>query len=146
MSNLFGTIKVDQILGYYAAGTTKRTSSIIDMSGWEGVVFVASLGTTIENGTVLVGIEQNTANTTSGMAGVAGTAAHTITAANAALTSSCIVVDVHKPRERYLQCFITPAVQNAVILGIVAIRYNGSEVPDVSGPILATILASPAES
>lgn len=145
MSNLLGKVKIDQVLGYYAAGTTKRTSDIIDMSGWEGVIFVAGLGTTIENGTVDVAVEQNTANSTSGMAAVAGTAAHTVTAANAALAKSCIVVDVYKPRERYLQCYVTPAVQNAVILGVVAIRYNGT-APDITGAIKATVLASPAEA
>lgn len=145
MSNLLGKVKIDQVLGYYAAAQSKRTSDIVDMSGWEGCIFVAGLGTIIENGTLDVAVEQNTLNSTGGMAAVAGTAAHTVTAANALLAKSCIVVDIYKPRERYLQCYITPAAQNAVILGIVAIRYNGT-APDVTGAIKATILASPAEA
>jgi hypothetical protein len=145
MSNLFGRVKIDQILGYYAAGQTKRTSDIIDMSGWEGCIFVAELGTIIENGTVDVFVEQNPTNATSGMARLATTTAHTVTAANATNAKSCIVVDVYKPRERYLQCNITPATQNAVVLGVTAIRYNGS-APSVAGPLLATVLASPAEA
>lgn len=145
--NLSSNVKVDQVLGYFAAGTTKRTSSILDMSGYEGVLFVAGLGTTIEGGTVDVYPEQNTSNSTVGMAEIAGTAAHTITAANAALTQSCIVVDVYKPLERYIQCNVTPATQNAVILGVVAIRYNGRIGPQADGDsvILQTLLASAAE-
>ena len=50
--NLLKNCKVDAILGYYAAGQTKRTSDIIDMSGYEGVLFVALLGTIIEGGTI----------------------------------------------------------------------------------------------
>jgi len=146
MSNLFGKVKIDQVLGYYAAGTTKRTSDIVDMQGWEGCIFVAELGTIIENGTIDVFVDQNTANSTSGMARLATTTAHTVTAADAALAKSCIVVDVYKPRERYLECNITPATQNAVILGITAIRYNGSYAPNVSGPLKSTVLASPAEA
>ena len=145
--NLLKNAQIDQVLGYFAAGTTKRTSTILDMSGYEGVVFVAGLGTTIENGTVDVFVEQNTINSTSGMARLAGQTAHTITAANAALTQAAIVVDVVKPKERYLQCNITPAVSNAVILGIVAIRYKGKVKPALNSSLLkSTLLLSPAEA
>lgn len=145
--SLLSTVKVDQVLGYFAAGTTKRTSSIVDMAGYDGVLFIAGLGTIIANGTLDVFVEQNTANSTSGMARLATTTAHTVTTANAALTQSAIAVDVYRPRERYLQCNITPATQNAVILGIVAIRYRGRVQPDANADLLTSfILASPAEA
>lgn len=145
--NLSKNVAIDQVLGYYAAGTTKRTSDIIDMQGYEGVIFVAGLGTIIENGTIDVFVDQNTANSTSGMARLATTTAHTVTAANAALAKSAIVVEVHKPQERYLQCNITPATQNAVILGIVAIRYTSRLAPQTnSGLLKQTLLVSPAEA
>lgn len=145
--NLLQRVKVDQVLGYYAAGTTKRTSDIIDMANYDGVMFIAELGTIIENGTVDVFVEQNDANSTSGMARLATTTAHTVTAANAALAKSAIVVDVYKPQERYLQCNITPATQNAVILGITAIRYSGRVQPDANGDLLkSTQLISPSEA
>lgn len=148
MHNLSDNVKIDQILGYYAAGMTKRTSDILDMAGYEGVVFVAGLGTLIEAGTVDVYPEQNTSNSTVGMAEIAGTAAYTVTAAAAALTKSCIIVDVYKPQERYLQCNITPAAQNAVILGIVAIRYGAGMKPDAFAtldPLKLTQLFGAAE-
>lgn len=145
--NLSKNAQIDQILGYYAAGVTKRTSDIIDMSDYEGVVFIAALGTIIEAGTLDVFVEQNTANSASGMARLAGQTAHTVTAADAALVKSAIIVDVFQPKERYLQCNITPAAQNAVILGITAIRYNGKKSPAANAGLLkATVLASPAES
>ncbi len=148
MHNLSDSVKIDQVLGYYAAGTTKRTSDILDMAGYEGVVFVAGLGTIIEAGTIDVYPEQNVSNSTVGMAELAGTAVYTVTAGAAALTKSAIVVDVYKPLERYLQCNITPAGQNAVVLGIVAIRYGAAVKPDVFAtldPLKLTQLLSPAE-
>ena len=39
--NLLKNVAVKQVLGYYAAGTTKRTSDIIDTAGYDGVMFVA---------------------------------------------------------------------------------------------------------
>ena len=146
--NLSKNVKIDQILGYFAAGVTKRTSAILDMKGYEGVLFVAGLGTIIENGTVDVYPEQNTSDTTVGMAEQAGTSAYTVTAAAAALTYSCILVDIYKPLEQFIQCNITPAVQNAVILGIVAIRYKGKMGPEAMTtpyPLKATMLVSPSE-
>jgi hypothetical protein len=144
---LLQSVKVDQPLGYFAAGTTKRTSAILDMEGYDGVLFVAGLGTIIEAGTIDVFVEQNTIDSAVGMARLAGQAIHTVTAANALLTSSAIAVDVYRPQERYLQCNITPAVQNAVILGICALRYKGRVTPDLNANLLRqTVLAAPAEA
>ena len=143
--NLSANVKVDQVLGYYAAGTTKRTSDIVDMSGYDGCLFVCELGTIIENGTIDCFVDQNTANSTSGMARLATTTAHTVTAANAALAKSCILIDVYQPQERYLQCNITPATQNAVILGITAIRYSGKVKPATGSTALKSTLLFGAE-
>ncbi|MBR1230214.1 hypothetical protein JQ600_35555 [Bradyrhizobium sp. AUGA SZCCT0176] len=145
--NLSKNVQIDQVLGYFAAGTTKRTSTILDMAGYDGVLFVAGLGTLIEAGTVDVFVEQNTINSTSGMARLAGQSAHTVTAANALLTSSAIVVDIENVTEQYVQCNITPATQNAVVLGIVAIRYSGRVKPTLNSALLkSTLLAGPAEA
>jgi hypothetical protein len=152
MGNLLKNVAVKQVLGYYAAGTTKRTSDIVDMQGFDGVMFVAGLGTIIENGTIDVFVEQDTANATTYMARLATTTVHTVTAANATLAKSCIVVDVYRPQERYLQCNITPAVQNAVILGITAILYKTHKAPvtqvatALNAVIKSTSLVEPAEA
>jgi hypothetical protein len=144
---MLNNAKIDQVLGYTAAGQTKKTSDIIDMDGYDGVLFVAGLGTVLENGTVDVYVEQNDANSTSGMARLATTAAYTITAGNAAVAKSAIVVDVYKPGERYIQCNVTPAVANAVILGVVAIRYKSHLCPVTNDSLLqSTRLVTPAEA
>lgn len=138
-------LKITPVLGYFAAGTTKRTSSIIDMDGYDGVVFVAMLGTTIEAGTVDVFVDQNTANATSGMARLATTTVYTVPASPAALTA--IAVDVYRPKERYLQANVTPATQNAVICGVLAILYRGHTCPvtQEATVVKSTRLLSPAE-
>lgn len=140
--------QIDQVDGYVAAGVAPQSSDILDMSGWDGVVFVAGFGTLIEAGTLDVYVEQNTANSASGMARLATTTAHTVTAANALLTQSCIVVDVYRPQERYVRCVVDPSDQNAVILGVVAIRYRGSKGPVIQNAnvLKSTTLAGPAEA
>ena len=145
--NLLKNVKVDQILGYFAAGKVAKSSDIIDMQGYEGCLFIAGFGTIIENGTLDVQVLQDTDSAGGTMAAVAGTEAYTVTAADAALTQSAIAVDIYKPQERYLKVTVTPAVQNAVILGVVAIRYKGKMGPDANGDLLkATQLISPDEA
>ena len=146
--NLSKNVKIDQILGYFAAGQTERASAILDMSGYEGVLFVASFGTIIEAGTIDVFADGDDENGAGSMAELAGTAAYTVTEAAAALTYSCIVLDVYKPLERYIRCNINPATSNAVILGITAIRYKGKMGPEAMTtpyPLKATMLISPDE-
>jgi diaminopimelate epimerase len=145
--NLLKNVKIDQILGYFAAGQAAKTSDIIDMQGYDGVLFVAGFGTIVEAGTLNVQVYQDTDSAGGTMAAVAGTAAHTVTAANAALTQSAIAVDVYKPLERYLEVIVTPATQDAVILGVTAIRYKGKMGPDANADLLkSTQLISPAEA
>lgn len=145
--NLLKNVGIAQILGYFAAGTTKRTSTIIDMANWDGVLFIAGLGTLLDTGTLDVFVEEHTLNQTSGMTRVLTTGLFTVTAVEAAYTQSCIVVDVFRPVKRYLQCNITPAVANAVVLGISVIQYNGRVKP-ASFPVSvlkSTQLVSPGE-
>jgi hypothetical protein len=147
MHAISDSIKIDRILGYFAAGQVARTSEIVDMSGYEGALFIFDFGTLIQNGTLTPVIQQGTDSAGANMAALAGTEAYTVSAADAALTHSCLVVDVYKPRERYLRAVITPDVQNAVITGITVIRYNGSQRPDLNtGVLQMTQLFSPAEA
>ncbi|MFA5706428.1 MAG: hypothetical protein WDA41_08755 [Candidatus Neomarinimicrobiota bacterium] len=145
--NLLKNVSIEQIMGYHAAGQVAKTSGIIDMQGYEGVLFIAGFGTIIENGTINVQVLQDTDSAGGTMAAVAGTAAHTVTAANAALTQSAIAVDVYRPLERYLEVTVTPATQDAVILGVTAIKYRGKMGPDANGDLLkSTQLISPSEA
>ena len=140
-------VKVDQILGYFAAGTTVRKSSVIDMAGYEGCMFIFEFGTLLETGTLAAVINGNDTNATGGDA-LSGSVTYTVTAADALLTQSAIVIDVYQPEpslHRYLEAQITPAVANAVLLGVTAIRYGGKLKPEVTTGLLASsIVASPA--
>lgn len=142
--NLLKNVKIDQVLGYTAAGQVAKTSDIIDLSGYEGVLFIAEFGTIIEAGTIHVQVQQGDAADGNDAAAVSGTAAHTVTEANATLGKSAIAVDVYKPLKRYARVVVTPATQNAVICGVTAIRYKGKMGPDANADLLkATQLISP---
>lgn len=146
--NLSNEVRVDRVLGYFAAGTTARKAAIIDMAGYEGCMFIFDFGTIVEAGTIACDINGDDVNNTAGMTKLAGGADVTVTAAMAALTQSAVVVDIYQPEpslHRYLEAVVTPAAQNAVITGITAIRYNGKVKPEVTTGLLAKSFAqSPA--
>lgn len=145
--NLSNEVKIDQILGYYAAGQTQRKSDIVDMAGYEGCMFIFQFGTLLENGTIACDINGNTTNATGGTK-LAGGADVTVTAAMALLGKSAIVVDVYQPEpstSRYLEAMITLGAANTLILGITAIRYGGKYKPELTSDLLAyAFSASPA--
>jgi len=148
MKNLSNAVKVDQVLGYFAAGQTTRKGSIIDMAGYEGCMFIFEFGTILDTGTIACDINGDDVNNTAGMTKLAGGATHTVTATTAALTQSAIVVDIYQPepsKHRYLEPMITLGVANTLILGITAIRYNGKLKPELTTGLLASSIAySPA--
>lgn len=147
MAKLLKNVRVDQVLGYYAAGQTTRKSDVLDMAGYEGCMFIFSFGTILETGTIACDVNGNSANSTGGTK-LAGGATHTVTATTAALTKSAIVVDIYQPDPasyRYIEAMITLGVANTLILGITAIRYNGKKKPELTTQLLAAATStSPA--
>lgn len=144
---LVKNVKVDQVLGYYAAAQTTRKSDVIDMAGYEGCMFIFEFGTLLETGTIACDINGNTTNATGGTK-LAGGATYTVTAAGALLGKSAIVVDIFQPEpttSRYIEAMITLGVANTLITGITAIRYQGKYKPELTTGLLASSSAvSPA--
>jgi hypothetical protein len=127
--------------------TERKASTIIDMAGYEGCLFIFEFGTIIEAGVLKCNIYGNTTSATGGTK-IDSSLSHTVTAANAALTQSAIAIDVYQPDPtlyRYLEASIDPDDQNAVILGITAIRYNGKLKPEpTTGLLTSKISVFPA--
>jgi len=148
---LIKNVQVDSVLGYYAAGTTARkATTIIDMAGYEGCMFIYHLGTTLNTGVIICSVTGNSPENgaVTGGTALAATATATITTATAS-TNSAMVVDVYQPEpstSRYLEAIITPSVANTVILGITAIRYNGKLKPELTTGLLAATLAVSPEA
>ena len=133
-----------------AAGSSiDDNSSILDMSGWDGVIFAVTIDDSVATGVATLTVEQNSANSGSGMAALAGAVATAICSTNDDLNGNALVVDVYKPRERYLQGVITSATANIAFGSTIAILYKsrGKLPASAHSTILQQALAvSPAES
>lgn len=136
--------EVRRVSNAVAAGTTDIESSIIDMQGFDSVTFVVPFGAITTGAETSVKVQQNSANSTSGMADLAGA---TVTVADDD-DNKVVQIEVHRPSERYLRCVVDRGTQNAVVDGIFAVLGNAKKKPCTPGATLVApvLVVSPAEA
>lgn len=141
-------VDISRVMNAQAASTSDTLSgSIVDLAGWDGVLFVAILGDVTATAVATLQAQQNTANSSAGMATLAGTAAQDAAAASDQ-DNKLLLLDVHRPAERYVRPQLVRATANVVVDGILAIRYKGRSAPVTQGATVLdlTQLLTPAEA
>ncbi len=137
---------ITRVTNSVVAGTSDQDSTVLDMSGYDGVIFIASLGDVTSTSVLQLLAYENTASSTSSPTPVAVTAGST-TAYTAGATDSdnkLLVVDVHRPSSRYIFARVKRGTANAVIDGVIAIQYRSKSVPVTqSSTVLASALSTP---
>ena len=114
---------------YTSAGVSDVNGSVIDMQGFDGCMFVASLGTITSGAVTPIKVQQGAASNMSDAAGLEGTG---LTIADTG-DDTAYVADVVRPRERYVRVVLDRGTQNAVIEGGTAVQYLAKNVPASSG-------------
>ena len=144
--SLLNNVKITRVLGAVAAGQAASASDILDMQGFEGVLFIAKVAD-VTNGSVLaLAAQQSVINDAGGMATLSGTVTYTADATDA--DDDLLVLDVYKPMERYVRAVLTSATQDAVKDGVIAIQYGARKVPITQGSTVldSDTLISPDEA
>jgi hypothetical protein len=125
---------LDRVAAAEAVGTADVTSDIVDMAGFDAVVFVVLFGA-ITDGTPKVKVQSGAAAAMGDAADLEGTSvAVAITDDN-----KLAVADVTNVSERYVRCVVTRGGNTgAVVDGILAIKYKAKKCPvtqsaDVAG-------------
>lgn len=134
--NLLKNVKITRTLGYYSASTTNRDGSIIDMQGFDGVLFIAMFETLLATGTLELVADHDDLNATGGMNEVTS-ATVTYTVPATPISNVCLALDIYKPLKRYVRAGIELGTANAVITGILAIQYKNKK-----GPITQSVLTT----
>lgn len=125
INNLHGNVEVIQAKSAVAAGTDNITdASVIDMQGYDGCLFLFSFGA-ITSGAVTKAVVANKATNTPTL----GTDDVVIVTVADDDDDKVVVVDVKRPRFRYLRPIVDRATQNAVLNCIIAIPYTGAKAP-----------------
>lgn len=137
--NFLSKCKLVKVADHTANGTSAVTSSIVDTAGYQGVVFFTSVSTAASD--VSIKVQQNDSNQTTGMADLEGSSVVSGT------SDEDMIVEIHRPQERYLQAVVTRTT-STTCESIWAALYGGdAQVDDnsVSGTQIAEVLSSPAE-
>lgn len=131
-----------------AASDTDQNSDRLDMSGYDGVVFLVPITDSVDTGVAALTIEQNDDDSDTGMSALTGAVATATSAANDDLNNKLLIVDVYRPTKRYIQGVITSTVANIAFGNTLAIRYKGSKAPISADASVAAsaLVAGPAEA
>ena len=147
--NLAKNVKIEEVGAPVAAASdTDQNSDRLDMSGWDGVVFIVPITDSVATGVATVTVEQNTSDSDTGMAALSGAVATATCAVNDDLNNKLLIVDVFRPQERYVQAAVTSGTANIAFGNTLAIRYKGRKFPVTAAASVAqqTVVASPAEA
>lgn len=131
LRNFIKDFKISRVANDAVAGTSDVTSSVLDMTGYDSVVFIALLGDVTSGSVITLTAKENTANSTSSPTptAITGGATGAITAGAADTDNKLLVSDIMRPDMRYVFCVLSRTTQNAVVDGILAVQYNSKAVP-----------------
>jgi hypothetical protein len=146
--NLLNEVSIREVGAPVAlASNTDQNSDRIDMANWEGVLFIVPITDSVATGVATLKVEENTADSDTGMAALSGAQATATSVENDDLNNQLLVVDVYKPRERYVQAVITSGTANIAFGNTLAILYRGRKRPvtDDASVLDSALAISPAE-
>lgn len=128
-------IKLDVVEAAGAAGSTDLTSDSVDMAGFDGVLFIAHLGTLTAGQVTALRSQHSADDSTFGdiADGATGNAAD-------GDGNKLLFVDVYRPQKRYVRVILDRATANAVLNGIIAIQYCGDKAPFTHADISQSVL------
>lgn len=136
--NLSKNIKITKIKAGQSTATTEVVSDVVDMQGYEGVIFITTIGSA-NAGNYLKAKQDKAASMSDGvdLAGkkIVATAANQV-----------VWLDIYRPTERYLTANIIRAGATTVTGDIYAIQYEGNKFPEtniITDVILGELLISP---
>ena len=132
MLNLSKEVKVTRVMDAVAAGKNDtQEGTVLDMAGFDGVVFIAALGTLTATAITDLRAQQGKLADGSDMADLEGTKVSLVAGTD---DNKLAVLDVYRPQERYVQCNIVRATEDAVIDGVIALQYKGRKAPVTHDP------------
>ncbi|MDH5640127.1 MAG: hypothetical protein OEY28_02450 [Nitrospira sp.] len=129
VGHLLEEVKVTKLNDASAAGVTTINSAVVDMQGFDGIVFLTNAGTIAATGTAAVKVQQDTAVGMGGAADLAGSGQAFIDTDD----NKSVAVDVKRPLERYVRLVITRATANSDWGPIWALQYRARQVPVTQG-------------
>lgn len=137
--NLLKDVKVTVVEAAAGAAQTELVTDVLDMQGFDGVMFVALTGDVTSGSVITLTVKANSANSVSSPTPVTQKATGAVTAGATDADSKVLAVDVYKPTLRYVFASLTRTTQDAIVGGIIAIQYGAHKKPTEQA---ASVIAS----
>jgi hypothetical protein len=129
-------LKIDAVSGYTAAGTSPITATGVDCAGYDGVMFLAQIGTAADGNYLTAGFAAADSGYTP------NTAARVISGTSP--SQEILVLDILRPSARFVNAIMTLGTSSTIV-GIWAIRYRSRALPvtnTLSGTLVQTQYAT----
>ena len=128
--NLTKNVLISEVLAPVSAGASiDSNSDILDMMGWDGVVFIVPITDCVSGGVATLNAQGSAANSDTAMTTLTGASATVTSSGNDNENGTLLIVDVYRPLLRYIQGNVTSASQNIAYGNMIAIRYSGRKFP-----------------
>ena len=138
-TNFLKDCKILAVENAAVAAQTELVSDVVDMQGYDSIAFIVKLGDVSDTCVLTMTGKTNTANHVSSPTPTTLATTATFTAGATDADDKLMMLDLHKPRDRYVFLSLTRTTANAVVDGVFAVLYNAHEMP-VSQD--ATLIAS----
>lgn len=113
MNGLIDNLEIRFVGALVAASSSiDNNSTIIDMAGFESVMFVTTITDSAITGVAAMEIQSNTINSDTGMTAVTGTSSTAISGANDDLNGTLLASELRKPTNRFVQATRSSATAN----------------------------------
>lgn len=123
---------IDRVMTAQTASTNDTLSGdILDLQNCDSAIGICELGD-VTNGAV-VSLKAYTGDNSALTDGAYETVYATVTATATSADNKLLVLDVVKPGKRYCRFDVVRATANAVVDGVVALRYNNRVIPVTQG-------------
>ena len=146
--SLLKNVSISWLAAAVVAGSSiDNDSAIFDMAEFEGILFITTIEDSVNTGVATMTVEQNTANSGTGMAALSGAVATLTSGADDDLNGKILAVDVYRPKERYVRVNRTSATANIAFGSVIAIPYGSRKRPTLEGTLGDFVaVTSPAEA
>lgn len=137
-------VKVSQAITVTAgaAGTTDINGTTLDTANFEGVMIEVTMGAIVSGAVTSIKVQQGDASNLSDAADLEGTA---ITVADDD-DNETFLIDIFKPRKRYVRVVVDRGTQNATVAAASYIQYGPRTLPTSQGTaVTLESHVSPAE-
>ena len=134
LNNLLNNAKITRVHagGAGAASATPTKCTILDMTGFKSVCFIAEFGNVLDTSVVSLKIATATTNDTAEMALVTD-ALVSGTAGAATYDDKLVILDVTEVNKEFVECQVFHVTADAPFDSVIAIQYNPVSAPVTQG-------------